>query len=125
MVPYNRQTAQTPAQGLRLTQAGPDLIKATAYRIAEVARLWDPQVAALRYRQMMEVGKHHLQAVCARATNLPNGVYAILQDQRPHELRNMDGTPVCKKEARRICPTDYHVRDEVRKRRNHRNRDRR
>lgn len=125
MVPYSRQTGQTQAQGLRLTQAGPDLIKATAYRNAEVARLWDPQIAAVYYRQMMKYGKHHLQAVCACATALLNRIYAILRDQRPYELRDVDGTPVSNMEARHICLTDYHVPDEVRKRRNHRNRDRR
>jgi len=125
MVPYSRQTGQTQAQGLRLTQAGPDLIKATAYRNAEVARLWDPQIAAVYHRQMMEYGKHHLQAVCACATDLLNRIYAILRDQRPYELRDVDGTPVSKKEARRICLTEYRVPDEVRKRRNHRDRDRR
>jgi len=125
MVPYSRQTGQTQAQGLRLTQAGPDLIKATAYRNAEVARLWDPQIAAVYHRQMMEYGKHHLQAVCACATDLLNRIYAILRDQRPYELRDVDGTPVSNNEGRRICLRDYHVPQEVRKRRNHRNRDRR
>jgi len=125
MVPHSRQTGQTQAQGLRLTQAGPDLIKATAYRNAEVARLWDPQIAAVYFRQMMDYGKHHLQAVCACATDLLNRIYAILRDQRPYELRDVDGTPVSKKEARRICLTEYRVPDEVRKRRNHRDRDRR
>ena len=125
MVPYSRQTGQTEARGLRLTQAGPDLIKTTAYRNAEVARLWDPQIAAVYHRQMMDYGKHHLQAVCACATDLLNRIYAILRDQRPYELRDVDGTPVSKKEARRICLTEYRVPEEVRRRRNHRNRERR
>jgi transposase len=125
MVPYSRQTGQTEARGLRLTQAGPDLIKTTAYRNAEVARLWDPQIAAVYHRQMMDYGKHHLQAVCACATDLLNRIYAILRDQRPYELRDVDGTPVSKKEARRICLTEYRVPEKVRRRRNHRNRERR
>lgn len=120
MVPYSRQSGQTEARGLHLTQAGPDLIKTTAYRNAEVARLWDPQIAAIYYRQMMEYGKHHLQAVCACATHLLNRIYAILRDQRPYELRDVDGSPVSKRRARQICLSKYRVPDKVRRRTNHR-----
>jgi len=120
MVPCSRQSGQGETRGLRLTQAGPDLIKTTAYRNAEVARLWDPQIAAIYYRQMMEYGKHHLQAVCACATHLLNRVYAILRDQRSYELRDVDGPPISKKRARQICLSKYRVPDKVRRRTNHR-----
>lgn len=120
LVPYSRQSGQRQASGLRLTQAGPDLIKTTAYRNAEVARQWDPQIAAIYYRQMMDYGKHHLQAVCACATHLLNRIYALLRDQRPYEMRDVDGTPISEKEARRICLTRYQVPEEVRRRNNNR-----
>jgi transposase len=120
LVPYSRQSGQGQGSGLRLTQAGPDLIKATAYRNAEVARQWDPQIAAIYYRQMMEYGKHHLQAVCACATHLLNRIYALLRDQRPYELQDVDGTPVSKRRARQICLTRYRVPDDVRRRSNNR-----
>lgn len=57
LIPYTRQSGQRQASGLRLTQTGPDLIKTTAYRNAEVARQWDPQIAAIYHRQMMKYGK--------------------------------------------------------------------
>jgi len=68
----------------------------------------------------MALGKHHLQAVCACATHLLDRVYVVLRENRPYELRDVDGTPVDKHEARRICLEQYRVPDEVRRRNNYR-----
>jgi transposase len=120
LIPFSRQSGDAQAQGLRITKAGPDLIKATAVLNAQVARLWDPQIAAVYYTQMMERGKHHLQALCACATHLLDRVYVVLREDRPYELRDVDGTPVDKPTARSICLERYKVPDEVRRRNNHR-----
>jgi transposase len=120
LIPYSRQSGEAQARGLRITKAGPNLVKATAFLNAGIARLWDPQIAAIYYRQMMKHGKHHLQATCACATHLLTRVYAVLRDDRPYELRDVDGTPVDKYTARRICQEHYHVPDEVRQRNNRR-----
>ena len=63
MVPNSRQSGNTDAKGLHITQAGPNLVKKYAYLDAETARQWDPQLAALYYDQMVHKGKHHHQAV--------------------------------------------------------------
>ena len=68
----------------------------------------------------MEFGKHHNQAMCACATDLLNRVYAILRDNRPYQLRDLDGSPLTKKEARHICQTKYYVPPDVRRRTNYR-----
>jgi hypothetical protein len=120
LIPFSRQSAESQSRGLRITKAGPNLVKATAFLDAHVARQWDPQIAAIYYKQMMALGKHHLQAVCACATHLLDRVYIVLRENRPYELRDVDGTPVSKREARRICLKQYHVPDEVRRRNNHR-----
>jgi transposase len=120
LIPFSRQSAESQTRGLRITKAGPDLVKATAFLDAQVARQWDPQIAAIYYKQMMALGKHHLQAVCACATHLLDRVYIVLRENRPYELRDVDGTPVDKREARRICQEQYHVPDEVRRRNNRR-----
>jgi transposase len=120
LIPFSRQSAESQSRGLRITKAGPDLIKATAFLDAQVARQWDPQIAAIYHKQMMALGKHHLQAVCACATHLLDRVYTVLRENRPYELRDVDGTPVGKREARRICQERYHVPEEVRRRNNHR-----
>ena len=120
MIPFSRQSGDAQTKGLRITKAGPNLVKATAFLDAQVARLWDPQIAAIYHKQMVELGKHYLQAICACATHLLDRIYAILVEDRPYELRDVDGTPVDKREARRICEEQYHVPDEVRRRNNQR-----
>jgi transposase len=120
LIPFSRQSGDAQARGLRITKAGPNLVKATAFLNAGIARLWDPQIAAVYYRQMVQQGKHHLQAACACATHLLTRIYAVLRDGRPYELQDADGTPVDKHTARRICQERYHVPDEVRQRNNRR-----
>jgi len=120
LIPFSRQSGDAQARGLRVTKAGPNLVKATAFLNAGIARLWDPQIAAIYHRQMMQHGKHHLQAACACATHLLTRIYAVLRDDRPYELQDADGTPVDKHTARRICQKRYHVPDEVRQRNNRR-----
>jgi transposase len=120
MIPYSSQSGFAQAKGLHITQAGPDLIKATAFLDASVARLWDPQMAAIYYEQMMFKGKHHLQAICACATHLLNRIYAVLRDDRPYELQDVDGTPVTRAQARWICQQRYTVPEEIRRQNNYR-----
>ena len=120
LIPFSRQSGHAQARGLRITKAGPDLVKATAFLNAQVARLWDPQIAAIYHKQMVDLGKHYLQAVCACATHLLDRIYAVLRENRPYQLRDVDGSPVDKRTARRICQERFHVPDAVRRRNNHR-----
>ena len=120
MIPYSAQSGTGQAQGLHITQAGPDLLKATAFLNAGVARQWDPQLAAIYFEQMMVYGKHHHQAVCACATHLLNRIYAVLREDRPYQLRDVDERPLTTGEARAICLDRYHVPAEVRRRNNYR-----
>jgi hypothetical protein len=118
MIPFSSQSGEGQAKGLHITQAGPDLVKRTAFLDANVARLWDPQIAWVYYDQMVHKGKHHLQAVCACATHLLTRVFVVLRDERPLELRDVDGTPLSKPQARAICQERYQVPVEVRIRNN-------
>jgi hypothetical protein len=108
--------ANSEAKGLHITQAGPDLIKKFAYLDAEIARRWDPQMAAIYYDQMMNKGKHHKQAVCACATHLLDRILAVLREDKAYEVRNVDGTPVTAKQARAIIAEHCTVPQEVRRR---------
>jgi transposase len=116
MVPESDQSGDINKKGLRMTKAGPDLVKKYAYINAEVARQWDPQIAAIYHDQMVNKGKHHVQAVCHCATHLLDRVRAVLRDDRPYELRDVDGNPVSWQEARSIIAERYQVPEEVRKR---------
>lgn len=118
MVPASKQSGQGQSKHMPLTQAGPDPIKATLYLNADVARQWDVQLAALYYRQMVDYGKHHTQAVCACASHLASRIFAVLSQQRPYELRDLKGNPITSEAARHLCRTHFHVPEEIRKRNN-------
>jgi transposase len=119
IVPHSHQSGEGEAKGLPITKAGPNLVKAALYINAEVARQWDAQIAAIYYKQMVEYGKHHSQAVCACASHLASRIYVILKEQRPYELRDLQGKPITAAEARELC-LEYRVPDEVRQRNNKR-----
>lgn len=110
------------AKGLRMSQAGPDLVKKFSFMGAETARLWDPQIAAIYYDQVVHHGKHHTQAVCACATHLLDRIWTILKEDRAYELRDVDGIPVTAEQARQIIADRYTVPSEVRQRNRQRTR---
>jgi hypothetical protein len=116
MIPESRQSGEAEGKGLHISQAGPDLVKKYAYLNADVARRFDPQIAAHYYDQMVHKGKHHNQAVCSAANHLLDRVFVVLKQDRPYELRDVDGRPVTPQEARAIIAERYIVPEEVRKR---------
>jgi transposase len=120
MVPRSAQSGESESKGLRITQAGPNPIKKYSFLNADIARQWDPQIAAIYHDQMVNKGKHHTQAVCACATHLLDRVRIILTQDRPYELRDVDGTPVTPQEARAIVVDRYTVPRDVRQRTNKR-----
>jgi hypothetical protein len=120
LVPRSAQSAESEAKGLHISQAGPDLPKKYAFLDGDVGRRWDPQLAKIYYDQMVRYGKHHTQAVVAVATHLLDRILVVLQEDRPYELRDVDGTLVTVEQAQRILAEKYTVPDDVRKRNNRR-----
>ena len=125
LIPDSRQSGDAESKGLHVSQAGPDLVKKFGYLNANVARRFDPQIAVIYHDHMMNKGKHYNQAICACATHLLDRVYVVLKEGRPYELRDVDGTPVTRRQARAIIAERYFVPEEVRKRNNRRARRRR
>lgn len=119
IVPRSKQSGHSETKGMPITKAGPNLIKATLYLNAEVARQWDVQLAVIYHKQMVEYGKHHKKAVCACASHLASRIYAVLKEQRPYQLRDINGNPISDETSRELC-LQYRVPDEVRKRNNKR-----
>lgn len=119
IVPRSKQSGDGEAKGMPLTKAGPNLVKATLYLNAEIARQWDVQMAVIYHRQMVDYGKHHIQAVCACASHLASRIFALLKEQRPYQLRDLMGKPISVEASRELC-LHYRVPDEVRKRNNKR-----
>ena len=120
MVPRSAQSGEGESKGLRITQAGPNLVKKYSFLDADVGRKRDPQLAVIYYDQMVNKGKHHTQAVCACATHLLDRVRVIVTEDRPYELRDVDGTPVTAKQALAIVAERYTVPPDVRRRNNKR-----
>jgi len=125
LVPGSQQSADSEAKGLHVTKAGPNLLKRYAFLNADVARQWDPQIAAIYYDQIVNKGKHHKQAVCTCATHLLDRVLVVLHEDRPYVLQDVDGRPVTVEEARTIIAERYTVPEEIRRRNNKRHRRRR
>lgn len=120
LTPRSAQSGSREAKGLPISQAGPDLVKKYAFLDGDVARRYDPQLAKVYYDQMVHKGQHHTQAVCAVATHLIDRVLVVLKQDRPYQLRDVDGTPVTPEQARQIIADQYTVPDEVRQRNNRR-----
>lgn len=122
IVPASNQSGEAHSKGLPLTQAGPDPIKATLYLNADVARQWDLHLAKLYYTQMVNYGKHHTQAVCACASHLATRIYTVLKQNRPYELRDLEGKPITAARSKQLIREQFKVPDDVRKRTNVRKR---
>lgn len=122
MIPNSKQSSLSEAQGLHITQAGPSLVKKFAYLDAQVGRRYDPQLAAIYYDQIVNKGKHHNQALCAVATHVLDRVFAVLRDDQPYELRDVDGRAITAAEAQQIIAERYRVPKNLRQRQNKRRR---
>ena len=122
MVPKSSQSGDACSKHMPLTKNGPNLIKSTLYRNAEVARRWDVQLAKVYYTQMVSHGKAHSQAVCAVASHLARRIYAVLRDNRPFEIRDTEDRPISKKKSRDLVLKHYQVPETIRKQRRKRRR---
>ena len=121
VVPGARQSANMEAKGLRMTKAGPSIMRMGLYQAGDISRRWDPQLAAVYYREMVYHGKNHRQAMGAVMSHLGARVFTVLKEDRPYELRDTDGNPISKDHARRLILSKYQVPEEVRRERRRRN----
>lgn len=122
VVPGARQSSDVEAKGLRMTKAGPAIMRCGLYQAGEVSRQWDPQLAYVYYRAMVYHGKNHMQAMGAVMSHLGARVLAVERENRPYELRDTEGKPISGQEARRLILSKYQVPEEIRR---HRRRNRR
>lgn len=118
IVPRSHQSGQHNAKGGNITQAGPNLVKATLYMNALVARQYDIGLARVYYTQMVTHGKHHNQAAVACASHLASRIYAILTRKTPYQLRDLEGNPISVEAAQAYIRAHFTVPEEVRMRSN-------
>jgi hypothetical protein len=121
VVPGARQSSNVEAKGLRMTKAGPSIMRMALYQAGEIARRNDPGLAAVYYREMVYHGKNHRQAMGAVMSHLGARVLRVLKEDRPYEIRDLEGKSIDKNEARGLIVSRYHVSEEVRRERRRRN----
>jgi len=120
VVPGARQSSNAEAKGLRMTKAGPAIMRMGLYQAGDISRRWDPQLAAVYYREMVYHGKNHKQAMGAVMSHLGARVLAVLKEDRPYELRDLEGKLISKAEAKRLIIFRYQVPEEIRRERRRR-----
>jgi transposase len=121
VVPRSRQSSNMEAKGLRMTKAGPSIMRMALFQSGDVGRRWDPQMAALYYRQMVSHGKNHKQAVGAVMSHIGARVWKVLLEDRPYKLKDTHGKSISPGDARRLILTEYHVPEDIRRERRRRN----
>ena len=121
VVPRTRQSSEVEAKGLRMTKAGPAIMKWALFQAGDIGRRFDPQLAFLYYREMVHHGKNHKQAMGAVMSHLAARIIKVLQDDRPYELRDNEGRAVRPTEAKKLILLNYQVPENIRRERRRRN----
>jgi transposase len=117
VVPGAKQSAETESKGLRMTKAGPAIMKWALYQAGQIGRQWDPQLASVYYRQMVHHGKNHKQAMGAVMSHMGARIFTVLREDRPYELRDTEGRPIGKMTARALILAKYQVPEDIRQQR--------
>ena len=121
VVPGAKQSSNTEGKGLRMTKAGPALMKRALYQAANIGRRYDPQLAGVYYQQMVQQGKTHHQAMGAVMSHLDARILSVLREGRSYQLRDVQGNPVTSAEALGLVRACYTVPQELRRQRRRRN----
>jgi transposase len=116
LFPETDATGLSDRKGTRITKNGPALLRRDLFLAADHFRRVDPHGARLYHALMVRGGKHHNSALCIIANrSLIPRVLAVLREQRPYELQDLDGNSITKAEARELV-VQWKVPQEVRKR---------
>jgi transposase len=102
LVPRENSSGGTDRRG-KISKAGPSMLRWSLYLAADTARKWDPQLAELYRRLMVERGRHHNQALCAVASHLVGRIWAVVREDRPYQWRDLDGQPITRGQARTLA----------------------
>ena len=115
VVPDSRQSSQMEAKGLRMTKAGPAIMKWALFQSGQIGRRYDPQLAWLYYREMVHNGKNHKQAMGAVMSHIGARILAVLREDKPYELRDVQGKPITWEDARKLILLKYQVPEEIKR----------
>lgn len=115
VVPGASQSADTEAKGLRMTKAGPAMMKRALFQAGDIGRRYDPQLAYLYYREMVNHGKTHLQAMGAVMSHLGARILAVLRENKPYEICDIHGQSLSRRAAMELVRSNYTVPESVRR----------
>jgi transposase len=102
LVPRENSSGEARRRG-RISKAGPSVLRWALYLAADVARQWDPQLADLYRRLMVERGHTHTQALCAVASHLVGRIWAVARENRPYQWRDLNGNAISRDRARALA----------------------
>lgn len=115
VVPNSKQSSETETKGLRMTKAGPAIMKWALYQSGQIGRRCDPQLASLYYREMVHNGKNHKQAMGAVMSHIGARILSVLKENRPYELRDAQGRPISWEDAKKLIQMNYKVPEEIKR----------
>ena len=99
-----------------ITKQGDPGLRRDLFFAADMARHYDPQLAAKHHRLIVERRLHHYAAVCHVATTLVTRIAACLRSGQHYVVRDIDGRQVTHVEARTIIAERYAIPPEARRR---------
>ena len=102
LVPREDSSGEARRRG-QISKAGPSVLRWALYLAADVARQWDPQLAELYRRLMVERGRTHTQAVCAVASHLAGRIWAVVHENRAYQWRDLAGNPISREQAHALA----------------------
>jgi transposase len=120
IVPGANQSSNSESKGLSMTKAGPAIMRWALFQAGYIGRNHDPQLACVYYREMVHNGKNHMQAMGAVMSHMSARVLAVLREDKPYEIRDIDGTPMSHEQAKKLILAKYQVPEEIRKERRRR-----
>lgn len=116
LVPKENSSGEMRKRG-NISKAGPPMLRWALYLAANTARQWDPQLADLYRRLMVERSKTHAQALCAVASHLVGRIWAVVRENRPYRWRDLEGNLITRQQARLIARSmrvDQQTRERLR-----------
>jgi transposase len=120
IVPGANQSSNSESKGLSMTKAGPSIMRWALFQAGYIGRNHDPQLACVYYREMVHNGKNHMQAMGAVMSHLSARVLAVLRENKPYQIQDIDGRPVSHEEAKKLVLAKYQVPEEIRRERRRR-----
>lgn len=98
-----------------MTKAGSAMMKQALFQAGDISPRYDPQLAYLYYREVVNHGKTHLQAMGAVMSHLAARILAVLRENGPYEIRDIQGQPLSRRVAMEFVRSGYTVPETVRK----------